>query len=444
MESREWRFAVTISGAHGMDHLLKRVFPPLIPVWVVAFGFPLWKLGLLLGAQTFGSAIGQAPMGHLSDRHDRRLMLPAGIGLIGVAFLAFTSVPSIDALAFEFTLAGTTLTGEFAGMVVAMLAVGIGSSTLHPTGYPLISQNVSEERKGTVLGMWGSARAFGDAGAPALVGAALLVAGWRPIVAGFGLLGLAYAASLFVVLGGFETRPAGQVADETGAGADPEADSGADGEKSPDRRRYVYPVAAVFVAFVLQLVATSGATVFLPEFITSQYGYSFAVAGVTVTPESTASFYYSALLVTAGVVQIGTGGLVDRYDHRKILIGFLLAGTVSLAVLARFVFSPFVLFPVLLLLGASLWGLNPARDAIVSDITPPEREGRTFGYLWTGGLLIASASPAVVGYIGDVASLRAGFLLLAGLVLLSAVPIALLLSDRVYLDSGTVEGARAD
>lgn len=441
MESREWRFAVTISGAHGMDHLLKRVFPPLIPVWVVAFGFPLWKLGLLLGAQTFGSAIGQAPMGHLSDRHDRRLMLPAGIALIGIAFLAFVTVPAIDALAFEFVLAGTTLTGEFAGMIVAMLAVGIGSSTLHPTGYPLISQNVDEERKGTVLGMWGSARAFGDAGAPALVGAALLVAGWRPIVAGFGLLGVAYAVALFVVLEEFETRPAEQVT------AASDGSGGEDGRSSvweTDRRLYVYPVAAVFVAFVLQLVATSGATVFLPEFITSQYGYSFTVAGVSITPESTASFYYSALLVTAGVVQIGTGGLVDRYDSRKLLVGFLLAGTVTLAVLAQFVFSPFLLFPVLLLLGASLWGLNPARDAIVSDIAPAEREGRTFGYLWTGGLLIASASPAVVGYVGDVASLREGFLLLSGLVLLSAIPIALLLSERVYLDTGTAGGTRAD
>jgi MFS family permease len=445
MESREWRFALTISGAHGMDHLLKRVFPPLIPVWVVAFGFPLWKLGLLLGAQTFGSALGQAPMGHLSDRHDRRLMLPTGIALIGTAFLAFATIPSIGVLAFEFTVLGTTLTGEFAAMLATMLAVGIGSSTLHPTGYPLISQNVGEGVKGRVLGMWGSARAFGDAGAPALVGAALLATGWRSIVAGFGLLGVLYAVYLFVVLGGFETRPAEQLTgdgDDTAGSA--EGDAGSSAARDGDRRRYVYPVAAVFVAFVLQLVATSGTTVFLPEFITSQYGYAFSVAGFEITPESTASFYYSALLVTAGVVQIGTGGLVDRYDDRKILVGFLLAGTLMLVVLATFVFSPLALFAVLLLLGASLWGLNPARDAIVSDITPAEREGRTFGYLWTGGLLLASAAPAVVGYIGDVASLREGFLLLAGLVLLSAIPIALLLSDRVYLEDGTAGTAGAD
>jgi MFS family permease len=112
--------------------------------------------------------------------------------------------------------------------------------------------------------------------------------------------------------------------------------------------------------------------------------------------------------------------------------------------LATVAFPPAALFAVLLVLGASLWGLNPARDAIVSDIAPAEREGRTFGYLWTGALLISSASPAVIGYIGDVASLRQAFLVLAGVVALSIVPVALLLSDRVYLEAGPSRGAESD
>ena len=433
MERREWRFALMISGAHGMDHLLKRVFPPLVPIWAVAFGFPLWKLGVILGALSFGSAIGQAPMGHLSDRYDRRLMLPAGIALIGLSFVVFAALPSLDVLDFEFVLAGPTLSGQFVGMVVTMGIVGIGSSTLHPTGYPLISQNVDEDRKGKVLGMWGSARSFGDGTAPALVGAGLLVAGWQPIVVGFGILGVIYAVYLFVVLESFETRPAQRVE----SGSD-EVDASPTPGRS-DRRLYVYPILAVFVTFVLVLIATAGVNVFLAEFIASEYGYSFSVAGFDITPASTASFYYSVLLLTAGVVQLGTGELVDRYDHRKVLISFIAVGAVLLLTLATVSLSPGLLFVVLLLLGASLWGLNPARDAIVSDIAPAEREGRTFGYLWTGALLISSASPAVIGYIGDVASLRQAFLLLAGFVFLSAIPVALLLSNQVYLDARSAD-----
>jgi len=454
MERRERRFAFTISGAHGVDHLLKRVFPPLIPIWAVAFGLPLWKLGVLLGAQTFGSAIGQTPMGHLSDRYDRRLMLPTGIALMGASFVVFPAIPGAGLLAFEVTVGGAALEGGFLGMLAAMFVVGIGSSTLHPTGYPLISQNVPEDRKGTVLGMWGSARAFGDGTAPALVGLGLLFAGWQWILIAFGALGLLYAAYLFVALGPFETRPAERVAAAVGGGdADVSGSGAGDGDGQPaggpsvlggDRRAFLYPVLAVFVAFVLQIVATTGTTVFLPEFVTSEYGYAFSVAGFEVTPESTASFYYSALLLTAGFVQIGTGRLVDRYDHRKVLLGFLAVGTATLVVLAELVFSPLALLPVLLLLGASLWGLNPARDAIVSDIAPADREGRTFGYLWTGALVASSAAPAVVGRIGDVAGLRPAFLLVAGLLVASAVPIALLLSERVYVDAPDSGGVRTD
>lgn len=426
MDGREWRFAVLTSGAHGVDHLMKRVFPPLVPVWAVAFGFPLWKLGLLLGARSFGSALGQAPMGHLSDRFDRRVMLPAGIALKGCSFLVLAALPSLAAAEVRVaTLAGTPVTGQFLGMALAMVAVGLGSSTLHPVGYPLITRNVTDDSKGKALGMWGSARAFGDGSAPALVGAALLVAGWEPILAGFGLLGVGYAGYLFVVLGAFDTRPTSETAAES-----PTTSSLLGG----DRRRFLYPMLAVFAAFTFQIVATTGANVFLPEFVASEYGYRFSLAGIDVIPEATASFYYSALLLTAAVVQLGTGELIDRYDERTVLVGFLLAATGVLLTLAAGQFSPPALLAVLVLLGASLWGLNPARDAIVADIAPAAHEGRTFGYLWTGALLVASTAPVAVGYVGDAVGLRVAFAVLAGIVLCSAVPIAALRSDRVYLD----------
>lgn len=430
MDARERRFGITISGAHGVDHLLKRVFPPLIPIWAIVFGLPLWKLGFLLGAQTLGSAIGQAPMGHLSDHYNRRIMLPAGFVLMSLGFLAFPILSGFET-GFALTVGGLTFTGQFLGMLTALFFVGLGSSTLHPIGYPLISQNVSPNRKGRVLGWWGSARAFGDGTAPALVGVGLLITGWEWILVGFGLLSLAYAGILYAELGDYQTQPAKRITHDN-SGDTPSI-------WGRNRRVFLYPLIAVFIAFVLQIVATTGTTVFLPEFIASEYGYSFSLAGFVVTPESTASFYYSALLLTAGFAQFGTGRLIDIYDSRKVLIVFLFAGSFMLVALSTLAFSAYVLLPVLLLLGGTLWGLNPARDAIVADIAPAEGEGRTFGYIWTGALVMSSLSPAIVGRIGDVAGLRQAFLIVAGIVLLSAIPIALLLSDRVYNGSSAAE-----
>ncbi|MFC4451018.1 MFS transporter [Halorussus aquaticus] len=420
-------FALLVSGVHGMDHLLKRLFPPLIPVWVVAFGYPLWKLGLLMGVRTFGSAVGQAPMGVLSDRYDRRYLLPLGFAVAGLGVVTFALAPGLTAATEVLTVAGVTLDERFLVLLTAMFAVGIGSSTVHPTGYPLISANVDESNKGTVLGMWGSASKFGDGVAPTLVGGLLVVLTWDRILLGVGTFGVAYAVLLFVALGAFETRPAGRRVD---------TDDGVDGLGAlweRDRRLYVYPLLAVFAYFAVQITAATGVTVFLPEFLASVYGYSFAALGVELTPESTASFYYSALLIVAGVGQLATGRLVDAYDSRKVLVGYLVVAAGVLGVLAVGTFSPIGLLVVLMLLGVSLYGMNPARDSLVSDIAPPELEGRAFGYIWTGALLASSASPAIVGYLADSTGLRAVFLALAGFVLLSAIPIVLLLSESVYV-----------
>ena len=426
MERDEWQFALTMSGAHGMSHVFRRLLPPLIPVLAIAYGYQLWELGIIVGAFTLGSGLGQTPMGILSDRYDRRLLISGGITLVGASYIGFTLTPLFgDAVLLE---AGRLAAdAQFVGMVLVMFVGGTGTSALHPTGYPLISSNVDPSHKGRAIGMFGSAAKLGDGVAPLVVGVLLLWLGWQPILALIGAFGIAYAGVLYLVLGRYDTRPARRP-----DAADGEQDSTSDSAFDLDRRYYLYPIVAIFLFFAVRMVAAGGVNVFIPEFITSVYGYSIDAFGVVITPESTASFFYSALLITAGLTQLGTGELVDRFDGRLVLLVFL-AVAAGLLVLLGFAFlSPLALFVVLLLLGGSMWGINPARDALISDITPAEREGRTFGYLWTGAMVIGSISPALVGYIGEVAGLQEAFKLLAVVTLLSMVPIASLYSARVY------------
>ena len=430
MEGQEGTFAVTIAGVHGMDHFLKRVYPPLIPIWAVVFGFPLWQLGLLLGANTFGAAIGMTPMGHLSDRFDRRWLLPAGFAVMGVGTLAIAAVPTLFVGPMELLMAGQAVSGRFGIMLLAMIAMGLGSSVVHPTGYPLITANVSTERKGTVLGMWGGASKLGDGAAPAVVGVLLLGFAWNAILALFAVVSLGYAVLLFVVLRRYETRPT----------RSPESLAG---RRSGSTAGYRLPLAAVFIYFVVIIASAGTVNVFLPEFVNSTYGYSFTFLGTELGPESTASFYYSAVLITAGIAQLGTGRLVDRYDERAVLLAYLTTATLALVGLATLVLDPVALFLVLGILGVTLYGMNPARDALVSYLTPAEREGRVFGYIWTGALLAGTGAPVVVGYIGDIAGLRPAFLLLAGGVVLAGIPIGLLSTAWIPMPSTDADRTRA-
>lgn len=364
-------------------------------------------------------------MGVLSDRYDRRVLISGGITLVGASYIGFTLTPLLGHAPAVVT-GGLAVDAQFVGMVAVMFVGGLGTSALHPTGYPLISANVDASRKGRAIGMFGSAAKLGDGVAPLAIGVMLLWTGWQEILFLIGAFGIAYAAGLFVVLGRYDTRPRGRPA--AGAGA-------ADGSslRELDRRYYLYPILAIFLFFAVRMVATGGVNVFIPEFITSVYGYSLTVFGLVVTPESTASFFYSGLLITAGVTQLGTGELVDRFDGRLVLLAFLGVAAGLLVVLGFVRLSSLSLFVVLVLLGGSMWGLNPARDSLITEITPADREGRTFGYLWTGAMVIESVSPALVGYIGEVAGLQEAFKLLAVVTVVSMLPIASLFSSRVYL-----------
>jgi MFS family permease len=430
----EWAFAGVLSLSHAAQHFFSRLIPPLIPIMAVQLQLPLWKLGLLITVYSLGSGFGQTPMGILSDKYDRRFLLAPGIGILAGSYILFGFSPTIGPAVPELAGFGYVIEGSFLIMCLAMLIGGLGASVTHPTGYPLLSENVSESRHGKSLGMWGSAAKLGDAAAPALIAVLILVLVWNEILLVLGALGVVYAVLLFAVLSrdAYETLPPEH--------ASKQSESDDDAEESVsvwagDMRLFVYPMLAVLLFFTTRMVATKGVNTFVPAFITDVYGYSFTYFGLNLAPESFANVYFSLLLLTAAIVQLGTGTITDLYDERKVLIGFLLVSTVALGALSMLTLGPLSLLVVLLVVGGGLWGLNPARDALISEITPPEREGRTFGYLWTVTQIIGAMSPLFIGLIADISGIQSSFRWLAVSTLLSALAVGLLFSKRVYLDA---------
>jgi MFS transporter, FSR family, fosmidomycin resistance protein len=96
-----------------------------------------------------------------------------------------------------------------------------------------------------------------------------------------------------------------------------------------------------------------------------------------------------------------------------ILLVCMAAATAGLIILAVVDLSPVILVGVAIILGIGLYGVNPARDALISDLSPPEYEGRVFGYLFTATSLISAVFPTVLGYLLELIGMRQGFLVLA-------------------------------
>ena len=440
LSKEEKVFATVISLSHGVQHFFMRLVPPLIPILVVDLEYPLWVFGLLVSIYSVSDGVFQAVFGVLSDRYDRRYILAPGIGAMGVGYLVFALAPRIGLLLPSITLRGTVFDGPYLIMCVSMLIAGAGGSVLHPTGYPLITENSALENKGRILGLWGSTAKFGDAAAPGLIGILTLVLVWSEMVFIFGLLGIGYAIVLFFILGQnrFDTLPRSHRLKETDDDGERDDEETAD-ETSVwklDRRVFIYPMVVILLFFFARIIATRGVDTFIPQFVTSVYGYSYTFLGYEIPPEAVANFYFTVLLVMAGVMQLLTGYLTDKYDPRSVLIWFLTVSALALAVLSYIQLTPLALLLVLLVIGAGLWGHNPARDALISEITPARLEGRTFGYVWSGTLVIAAISPIFIGYVADTTSIQNAFKFLALAALVAAGSIILLYSSAIYLRAG--------
>ena len=437
LSRRELRFAIVVSSSHFTQHFYYRILPPLIPVLAVALEYPLWQLGLLITLYSLGMGVVQAPLGVLSDRVDRLYLLPTGLALTGAAYVAFALAPTLGAPLPTVTVGGHAFAGDFLVMSLAMVVVGIGLAVVHPVGYPMITDNVSESNKGTVLGIFGASSKLGDASTPAIVAALILVLAWEQIILLLGVIGTLYGVVLYLVLRGdeFETVPTGQRTSDD--------DEPSEGPKDRDRREYAYPMVAIYLFFITSMLSTRGLNSFLPAFLVAVYAYSFEVSGVHVGAESVANVYFSALLIAGAVMQLVLGGLTDRTDARLILVYCMAVAAAGMATLAMVDLHPFLLLVVIVVLGTGLYGVNPARDALISEFSPPEREGRTFGYIFTAVTLTGAPLPAVIGYLLDVAGMREGFLLLAIGPVLAAACVGLLYSDRVYV-AEPAEGSSAD
>lgn len=427
-----------MGGIHFTFHVFIRLIPPLIPVLTVGLEYPLWKLGMLVSVYFVGSSMGLLPMGVLSDRYDRRATLSGALAAVGVGYLIFSAAPAVGADLFETTVFGLSFDGPFAVMAAAMLLSGIGSSAHVPVGMPIITANAATADRGKVLGVWGGGSKLGDAVGPALIGVLILALGWETILFGFGLLGVVSAFALYAVLGTFdiETRP-------SDGPADGDDDGAAWANLLSDRRRYLYPMLVLVGYFAAYSVAIQGIVTFVPSFITDVYGYSFSLGSVSFAPESFADFALSLLLVGAAVSRFVGGYLVDRYEHRVVLVATLLSAAAAMFVFSRATLGPVALLVVLLVFGASIWGNSPARDSLVSDLGPAEREGRTFSYLWTASRVFGALSPTAIGFLADSAGYRQGFTYLAASTLVAALFVALLFSDSIYLDADDGDSSAA-
>lgn len=381
--------ARTVLALAGAVHFLHDGFADvvyvLLPLWASELGLALWQVGLIRSCYSGGMASFQIPAGVLAERWGERRLLATGTAVTALGFI----------------VAG--FTGGFLSLLAVLLGAGLGSGVQHPLASSLVSKAFEDGRRRAALGTYNFSGDLGKMVVPAAVGVAVTIVGWRVAIGGYGLVGLAAAGAIVVVLG----RMA--IGDSPALG----------GVRAGSPRRAGWGVRdprgfqALSAIGMIDTSTRSGLLTFLP-FVLIAKGLGVAGVGGAL-----------ALVFAGGALGKFVCGLIaERVGIVRTVVLTELA--TSAGVLAILV-SPLVAALALLLpLGIALNGTSSVLYATVADLVTADRRSRAYGLYYTVTIAASALGPTLYGIVGDTAGTTVALVTLSAVVLVT-LPLSLAL-----------------
>src|SRR5262249_7080777 len=186
MKPRPSAVLALAAGAHFVHDGFSDILYVLLPLWAREFSLTFAQVGLIRTVYTGAMALFQIPAGFLAERFSERRVLAAGTAVTGLGFV----------------VAGTT--GGFVTLLAVLLLAGLGSGVQHPLASTLVSRGYETGSRRTALGTYNPSGDLGKVAVPAVVGLVAALVGWRTACAAYGLIGVAAAVAVFVVLANLE------------------------------------------------------------------------------------------------------------------------------------------------------------------------------------------------------------------------------------------------
>lgn len=366
---------------------------PFLPLFLAQLGATdLREQELWAGAINAGGAaimaVAAPIWGTLADRHGRKLMVLRAMaaGSITITLMALATAPW---QLFVLRL----IEGAFTGTVTA-------STTLAASISP-------RERLGFSLGLMQMAVFSGSAIGPLIGGALADTVGYRLSFALAGsLLFLSAGIVLFLVHEDFHPESAVQ------------STARENSQATLQLLMNATMGALVGVLFVARCANTALQPI-LPIFIAILTPNAHAVntiAGLTLGIAG----------LTSAIASVVLGRTGDRIGPRPLLLGASILGGLSYLPLA---FTTSITHLVVLqgIFGIALGGILPTANALIAQLTPPERRGAIYGFTTTATALGGFIGPLAGTTLAATISLRAMFLSIGSLLLATSLWLALAL-----------------
>jgi len=387
MKPRPSAVLALAAGAHFVHDGFSDILYVLLPLWAREFSLTFAQVGLIRTVYTGAMALFQIPAGFLAERFSERRVLAAGTAVTGLGFV----------------VAGTT--GGFVTLLAVLLLAGLGSGVQHPLASTLVSRAYETGSRRTALGTYNTSGDLGKVAVPAVVGLVAALVGWRTACAAYGLIGVAAAVAVFVVLANLE--------DSGPAVREAAIEHPATGWGIRDVRGFQ----ALSTLGVIDNSTRTAFLTFLP-FVLIAKGLSTAQVGWAL-----------AVLFAGGAVgKLACGWLAERLGVIRTVVWTETA--TALGILAIVAAPLGLALAVLLPLGVALNGTSSVLYGTVADLVTPERRSRSYGLYYTITIGASALAPTVYGGLGDVLGVPATLTVVSMVVLLT-IPLCAVLRPAV-------------
>ena len=351
---------ILVSTAHAVTHIYQWAPPLLAKKFQSEYGLSLVEVGLILAVFNLSYAIFQVPFGALSRRLGRKRLLAVG-------FL-------VNAAAFAVVAASEGAVSLGAILFIA----GIGGSTYHPLGIPLISDSFPAKR-GEALGYHQTGGSIGSFVGPLLIGALAEPLGWRSTFLTLSALGIVLAPLLWYRL---RDSPVKTV------------------ESHKTSLREVRGPLLLVLAAAIYIVAFRGLQSFGAYYFDDGKGLG-AQAYLLISFSQVAGIFSGPVC----------GRLSDIMDRKKVIVSLVLLEGVSAFGLVLLTGIP--LYLIVVVFGFAVFGLLATMDALIADITHPQLFGTIIGINMASSFIVLSVLPPLLGASISASGYDLSFALLA-------------------------------
>jgi MFS family permease len=388
-------------GAHALHDGYTDLIYVLLPIWQTEFALSYAALGALRMLYTGAMAGLQVPATLLARRFGAPTVLTLGTCLAACAYLTI----------------GVTGAG-FILLAAALLAGGAGSSTQHPLASALIARAYDGPRARAALGTYNFAGDLGKMALPAALAWLLVLMPWRHALGLIGVLGLAVAAGILLLLPRATGRTVAPMAHVSAATLPSAAAAPRHG-----------PFLLLLAIGILDSGTRMGFLAFLP-FVLRAKGAATPTIGLALT-----------LIFAGGAAGKLVCGLLGA---RLGVLRAVLLTEVATA-LGIFALAPLPLVGALAclpLIGVALNGTSSVLYGTVPELVTPARREWAFGLFYTGTIGGGAIAPVLYGMVGDAIGPTQAIMVVA-LVCLATLPLAWALNPSLQRAASRAPADRA-